>query len=101
MSWERYKNALFGALDKVTNISFRKKENHIVTYEQTKLGLSAYYDKRIVHEDGIHTSCLRPQSSELRAQSSELCSGLKAFAPALELRSESKILKAFAPVLRP
>ena len=76
MSWERYKNALFGSLDKVTNIGFRKKENHIVTYEQTKLGLSAYYDKRIVHEDGIHTSCLR-------AQSSELCSGLKAFAPVL------------------
>ena len=58
MRWERYKNALFGALDKVTNIGFRKKENHIVTYEQTKLGLSAYYDKRVVHEDGIHTSCL-------------------------------------------
>ena len=75
MSWERYRNALFGALDKVTNIGFRKKENHIVTYEQTKLGLSAYYDKRIVHEDGIHTSCLRAQS----------------FAPALELCSESKI----------
>ena len=62
MCWERYKNALFGALDKVTNIGFRKKENHIVTYEQTKLGLSAYYDKRVVHEDGIHTSCLRAQS---------------------------------------
>ena len=60
MSWERYKNALFGAIDKVTNIGFRKKEHHIVTYEQTKLGLSAYYDKRIVHEDGIHTSCLKP-----------------------------------------
>ena len=59
MSWGRYRNALFGALDKVTNIGFRKKENHIVTYEQTKLGLSAYYDKRVVHEDGIHTSCLR------------------------------------------
>ena len=58
MSWERYRNALFGALDKVTNIGFRKKENHIVTYEQTKLGLSAYYDKRVVHEDGIHTSCI-------------------------------------------
>ena len=62
MSWERYKNALFGAIDKVINIGFRKKENHIVTYEQTKLGLSAYYDKRVVHEDGIHTSCLRAQS---------------------------------------
>ena len=58
MSWERYKNALFGALDKVTNIGFRRKENHIVTYEQTKLGLSASYDKSIVHEDGIHTSYL-------------------------------------------
>ena len=58
MSWERYKNALFGSLDKVRNIGFRKRDNHIVTYEQSKLGLSAYYDKRIVHEDGIHTSCL-------------------------------------------
>ena len=37
---------------------FQKRDNHIVTYEQSKLGLSAYYDKRIVHEDGIHTSCL-------------------------------------------
>ena len=60
MSCERYKNALIGALDKVTNIGFRKSDNHIVTYEQSKLGLSAYYDKRVVHEDGIHTSCLRP-----------------------------------------
>ena len=58
MNWERYKKALFGSLDKVTNIGFRKRDNHIVTYEQSKLGLSAYYDKRIVHEDGIHTSCL-------------------------------------------
>ena len=58
MNWERYKNALFGSLDKARNIRFRKRDNHIVTYEQSKLGLSAYYDKRIVHEDGIHTSCL-------------------------------------------
>ena len=58
MNWERYKNALFGSLDKARNIGFRKCDNHIVTYEQSKLGLSAYYDKRIVHEDGIHTSCL-------------------------------------------
>ena len=55
MNWERYRKALFGSLDKVTNIGFRKRDNHIVTYEQSKLGLSAYYDKRIVHEDGIHT----------------------------------------------
>ena len=58
MNWERYKNALFGSLDKARNIGFRKRDNHIVTYEQSKLGLSAYYDKRIVHEDEIHTSCL-------------------------------------------
>ena len=58
MNWERYRKALFGSLDKVTNIGFRKRDNHIVTYAQSKLGLSAYCDKRIVHEDGIHTSCL-------------------------------------------
>ena len=58
MNWERYRKALFGSLDKARNIGFSKRDNHIVTYEQSKLGLSAYYDKRIVHEDGIHTSCL-------------------------------------------
>ena len=58
MNWDRYKNALFGSLDKARNIGFRKRDNHIVTYEQSKLGSSAYYDKRIVHEDGTHTSCL-------------------------------------------
>ena len=58
MNWERYRKALFGSHDKARNIGFRKRDNHIVTYEQSKLGLSAYYDKRIVHEDGIHTSCL-------------------------------------------
>ena len=58
MNWERYRKALFGSFDKVTNIGFRKRDNHIVTYEHSKLGLSAYYDKRIVHEDGIHTSYL-------------------------------------------
>ena len=41
MNWERYKNALFGSLDKARNIGFRKRDNHIVTYEQSKLGLSA------------------------------------------------------------
>ena len=49
MNWERYRKALFGSLDKARNIGFRKRNNHIVTYEQSKLGLSAYYDKRIVH----------------------------------------------------
>ena len=75
MSWERYKNALFGALDKVTNIGFRKKEHHIVTYEQTKLGLLR------------QKSCSRRRNSHELSESSELgllqlrcCSGLKAFA---------------------
>ena len=58
MNWERYRKALLGSLDKARNIGFRKRDNHIVTYEQSKLGLSAYYDKRIVHEDGIHTNYL-------------------------------------------
>ena len=58
MNWERYRKALLGSLDKARNIGFRKRDNHIVTYEQSKLGLSAYYDKKNVHEDGIHTSCL-------------------------------------------
>ena len=31
MNWERYKNALFGSLDKARNIGFRKRDNHIVT----------------------------------------------------------------------
>ena len=55
---EIQESTLNGSLDKARNIGFRKRDNHIVTYEQSKLGLSAYYDKRIVHEDGIHTSCL-------------------------------------------
>ena len=31
------------------------RDGNIVTYEQEKLGLSAYYDKRWVLPDGIHT----------------------------------------------
>ena len=38
MNWERYRKALFGSLDKARNIGFRKRDNHIVTYEQSKLG---------------------------------------------------------------
>ena len=29
-------------------------DQRIITYEQVKLGLSAYYDKRYVLSDGIH-----------------------------------------------
>ena len=30
----------------------------VATYEQNKLGLSGYYDKRYVLDDGIHTGLL-------------------------------------------
>ena len=38
-----------------TNTGFRMREGRMVTYVQEKLGLSAYYDKRWVLSDGIHT----------------------------------------------
>ena len=42
-------------VDKAINKGFRVHDQGMVTYEQSKLGLSAYYDKRYVLEDGIHT----------------------------------------------
>ena len=42
-------------VDKAINKDFRVHEQGMVTYEQNKLGLSAYYDKRFVLPDGIHT----------------------------------------------
>ena len=58
MTWERYRNALEGSTDRVSNKGFRLKGQSIVSYQQDKLGLSAYYDKRIVHKDSIHTGPL-------------------------------------------
>ena len=58
MSWNRYYEALNGVKDKAQNTGFRVHDNQIVTYTQNKLGLSAYYDKRIVAADGIHTKPL-------------------------------------------
>ena len=55
MSWERYIEALSGSIDKAQNAGFRLLGSGIVTYTQSKLGLSAYYDKRVVAPDGIHT----------------------------------------------
>ena len=37
-----------------TNRGFRAKDRSIATYEQTKKGLSYFYPKRIVEQDGIH-----------------------------------------------
>ena len=51
LTCQRFKEALEGSKD----IGFRMRNGQIVTYEQQKLGLGAYYDKRWVLEDGIHT----------------------------------------------
>ena len=40
---------------KSTNRGFRTVNHKVVTYEQTKKGLSYFYPKRIVEADGIHT----------------------------------------------
>ena len=53
---QRFKAALEGSKkDMATNRGFRMRDRRMVTYEQQKLGLSAYYDKRWVLPDGIHT----------------------------------------------
>ena len=41
-----------------TNRGFRTIQHSVATYEQTKKGLSYFYPKRIVEEDGIHTKLL-------------------------------------------
>ena len=53
--WQRYEMALDGHKDMATNRGFRMHKGSMYTYEQRKLGLSAYYDKRWVLPDGIHT----------------------------------------------
>lgn len=56
MSFQRYKDCLnHVGIDKAQNTGFRIRDHGVVMYEQKKLGLSAYYDKRYVFEDGIHT----------------------------------------------
>ena len=55
LRWARYERALEGYKDMATNRGFRMHQGAMYTYEQRKLGLSAYYDKRWVLEDGIHT----------------------------------------------
>ena len=55
ITWQRFKAALNGSIDRAENRGFRTFGKQMVTYEQHKLGLSAYYDKRWVLPDGIHT----------------------------------------------
>ena len=42
-------------IDKAKNVGFKVHDQGVVRQEQNKLGLSAYYDKRYVLADGIHT----------------------------------------------
>ena len=44
ITWQRFKAALNGSIDRAENRGFRMVGEQIVTYEQNKLGLSAYYD---------------------------------------------------------
>ena len=53
ITWQRFEAALNGSIDRAKNRGFRMVGKQMVTYEQQKLGLSAYYDKRL--PDGIHT----------------------------------------------
>ena len=43
---------------KLTNRGIKTVNHNVVTYEQTKKGLSYFYPKRIVQSDGIHTNPL-------------------------------------------
>ena len=67
LHFQRYKNVLDVFLktrrdseleeediNKADNVGFRVYDQGVVTYEQNKLGLSGYYDKRYVLADGIH-----------------------------------------------
>ena len=58
MRRERFERALAGDRDVVVNRGFRMRDGSMYTCEQRKLGLSAYYDKRWVLPDGIHTEPL-------------------------------------------
>lgn len=53
LTWGRYKRTLEGFCDRAENTGFR-----MVDGVQAKLGLSAYYDKRLVLTDGVHTEPL-------------------------------------------
>jgi len=55
LTWGWYKAALEGSIDRAENRGFRLRNGQMMTDHQEKLGLSAYYDKRRVLPDGVHT----------------------------------------------
>ena len=55
----KYRKVLEDAVNVTsTNRGFRTRKNSVATYEQTKKGLSYFYKRRLVEEDGIHTKPL-------------------------------------------
>ena len=58
VTWQRFKAVLNGSIDTAENQGFRMRGGRMATYEQHKLGLSAYYDKRWVLPGGTHTELI-------------------------------------------
>jgi len=62
-TWQSFNAALDGTIDRAENRGFRVVHSggamRMVTYEQQKLGLSTYYDKRWVLPDGINTKLIQ------------------------------------------
>ena len=55
----KYRKVLEAAVNVTsTNRGFRTMKHSVATYEQTKKGLSYFYPKRLVEEDGTHTKPL-------------------------------------------
>ena len=55
-SMSKYRKLLEKAVNvSSTNRGFRTMKHIVATYDQTKKGLSCFYPKRLVEEDGIHT----------------------------------------------
>ena len=55
MTWQRFKAALNGSIDRAENRGLRMVNGMMATYEQQKLSPSAYYNKRWVLPNGVHT----------------------------------------------
>jgi len=70
--------ALKGSIDRAENRGFRLRNGQMTTYHQEKLGLSAYYDKRRVLPDGIHTEPIEYRLAENAAAVEEFLNELRA-----------------------
>ena len=55
MTWQRFKAALNDSIDRAENRGLRMVNGMMATYEQQKLSPRAYYNKRWVLPDGVHT----------------------------------------------